>query len=111
MEIIYKWIVKETHIVLDVNSMQNVVCKVDFYVTAEKNGITINSKDWVAFLPQPEVGTEFIDFGNLTNDIVIGWCQKVLGQGFIDGVHSRLSERINLILTSQETISKPLPWQ
>lgn len=111
MEIIYTWIVKEMHIVLDINSMQNVVSRVDFYVTAEKNGVKIQSKDWVAFLPQPEVGTSFVAYNDLTNDIVISWCQQILGQGFIDGVNSRLSERINLILASQETISKPLPWQ
>lgn len=111
MDIKYTWTVTEMYVWLDVKSMQNVVYNVNFIVTAELGDIIINSKDWNVFLPQPEVGTDFIAYENLKNDIVIEWCQQVLGQEFIDGVYSRLSERIKLILESQETIKKPLPWQ
>jgi len=110
MDIIYTWTVIEMQVLLDVNSMQNVVYFVKFIVTAEKDGITITSREWDVFLPQPEVGTNFIAFDNLTNDTVIGWCQQVLGPEFTEGVYSRLSERINLILSSQDPIRKPLPW-
>lgn len=110
MDIIYTWTVIEMQVLLDVNSMQNVVYKVDFVVTAEKDGVVVKSRDWVTFLPQPAVGTDFIAFDNLTNDLVISWCQQVEGQEFIDGVYYRLSERINLILTSQDPTKKPLPW-
>lgn len=110
MDIKYTWTVIEMSVWLDIKSMQNVVYNVSFIVTAEKNGITINSKDWNVFLPQPETGTNFIAYESLTNDTVIGWCQQTLGQEFIDGVYSRLSERINLILTSQDPIKKQLPW-
>jgi hypothetical protein len=110
MDIIYTWTVIEMEVLLDVNSMQNVVNYVVFVVTAEKDGVKIESKEWNTFLPQPSSGTQFIAFDNLTNDMVISWCQQVLGQEFVDGIYSRLSERINLILESQDPIRKPLPW-
>lgn len=110
MDIIYTWTVIKMQVLLDVNSMQNVVYNVDFVVTAEKDGIIIKSRDWNTFLPQPSSGTQFIAYDDLTNDIVISWCQEVLGPEFTEGVYSRLSERINLILESQDPIAKPLPW-
>jgi len=110
MDITYTWIVTRMQVILDVDSLLNVVCYAEFIVTAEKDGIKINSRDWNAFFPQPEVGTEFIAYDDLTNDIVAGWCQQVLGPEFTEGVYSRLSERINLILTNQDPIAKPLPW-
>lgn len=110
MDIIYTWVVTEMQVILDVDSMQNVVCYVEFIVTAEKEGVKITSRDFNVFLPQPEVGTDFIAFDNLTNDVVAGWCQQVLGPQFVEGIYNRLSERIDLILTNQDPIRKQLPW-
>lgn len=110
MEITYTWTVLRMQVLLDVDSMLDVVYNVVFIVTAEKDGITVQSREWSVFLPQPEVGTQYIAYDNLTNDIVIGWCQQVEGPEFIEGVYGRLSERINLILQSQDPITKPLPW-
>ena len=45
MDIIYTWTVIEMQVLLDVNSMQNVVYFVKFIVTAEKDGITITSRE------------------------------------------------------------------
>lgn len=106
----YTWQVIKIKVLLDVNSLQNVVNNVDFVINAERNGIVVQSKEWNVFLPQPEVGTSFIAYESLTNDTVIGWCKQVLGQEFIDGVYSRLSNRLDLILSSQDAIEKPLPF-
>jgi hypothetical protein len=107
---IYTWTVTRMQVLLDIDSMLDVVYNVDFVVTAEKEGIKLYSKDFNVYLPQPLVGTDYIAYDDLTNDIVIGWCQQVLGPEFTEGVYTRLNDRIDLILSSQDPIAKPLPW-
>lgn len=111
METIYTWNVIRMKVVLNINSMENVVNNVDFVVTAEKGGVQVKSKEWNVFLPQPSEGSSFVAFDTLTNDIVVDWCKGVLEKEFIDGMYGRLDKWLDSILSSNEFIEKQLPWQ
>jgi hypothetical protein len=103
----YSWQFPALDVIFQEGDLQNVVQAVHWIYQAN-NGNYYETTVGCSPLPAP-MGT-FIQYDDLTPEIVQGWVEAVLGEEKIAEMQSQLSERIELAMNPVGT-SEPPPWQ
>lgn len=94
-----------------VQDKENYVVIVNYTVKGEDGNNSFEVKQIVNF--NTENVDSFIDFNNLTNDIVVGWIKQSLGEGKISNIENLIKTRIER--DSSNAVFNPLtpatlPW-
>jgi len=106
MAIDYTWSFPALDVTYDEDGLTNVVNTVHWIYTAKDGDYTATTYSTVG-LPAP--GQPFIDYNELTPEIVEGWVVGALGEETVDAMNASLAANIE----SQKTPkggSLPPPW-
>lgn len=94
----------------DVANQQGYVVNVLYIVTAT-NGVQNSSIQLDAKFEELVNDPNYIPYDQLTNAVVMGWCQEQMGADQVQAIYNILDQQIeNEINPPQAPTSKPLPF-
>jgi hypothetical protein len=98
--ITYNWNCKTVDVYLQSEGETNVVYNVHWIVTGVSEELDANEKPYLAtsigtqiVLIDPD--TDFIDFEDLTNEIVVEWTKNAIGEEQLQKIEEHISYQIN----------------
>ena len=94
----------------DFANQQGYVVNVRYQVTAT-DGILNSKIELSATFEEIINDPDYVPYDQLTNAIVMGWCQEQMGAEQVQAIYDNLDQQIeNQINPPQAPISKPLPF-
>lgn len=110
MALSYNWKIKSMKVV-DSDDLANIVIGIQWDLTGtDASGVSGTFSGATPFtLPQVDPD-EFIDFDELTEEVVVGWLEDVVVGGYKEHVDSQIQKQIDAKKNPIREVSQ-LPWE